>query len=96
MTAIASPSLDAALRRPLWLALGGALLLAIEWLIGPWSVGSLPLALIALAAGGALLLRSLNADSNLEPEEEDSGMTADLQTVAQASLLTLIVLQLAA
>lgn len=43
-----------------------------------------------------MLLRSLNADSHLEPEEEDSGMTADLQTVAQASLLTLIVLQLAA
>ena len=70
MTAITPTSLDAALRRPLWLALGGALLLAIEWLIGPWSVGSLPLALIALAAGGALLLRSLNADSHLEPEEE--------------------------
>ncbi|MFG6176516.1 hypothetical protein ACGTN6_04640 [Halomonas sp. THAF12] len=96
MPAIPPTSLDAALSRPLWLALGGALLLAIEWLISPWDVGSLPLALIALAAGGAWLLRSLNAESHLEPEEEGNGMTADLQTVSQACLLNLIVLQLAA
>ncbi|GEK73398.1 MULTISPECIES: hypothetical protein [Halomonas] len=96
MHAMPPTSLDAALRRPLWLALGGVLLLVVEWLISPWGVGSLPLALVALAAGAALLLRPLNAAMRLEPEEEGNGMSADLQSVSQASLLTLAVLQLAA
>ncbi len=96
MTAITPTSLDAALSRPLWLALGGALLLAAEWLIRPWGLGSLPLALIALAAGGAVLLRSRASDSDVASAEEQDDATADLQTVSQASLLTLIVLQLAA
>ncbi|MCK2185176.1 hypothetical protein [Halomonas getboli] len=96
MTALSPTSLDASLRRPLWLAFGGALLLAAGWLVAAWGVGSLPLALIALAAGGAVLLRSLNTEAKLESEEDGSGMTADLQAASQASLLTLLVLQLAA
>ena len=76
-----------------WLVLGGVLLLAAGGLIACWGTVGLPLGLIGLAAAATALL----CPERDEPgEPETASRTLSLQQLSQASLLTLVALQLAA
>lgn len=82
-----------AMRRAGALVIVGVLLLAAGWLIACWGVAGLPLGLISLAAAAAALLWPEVA----RPDDEAAACReTSLQHFTQASLLTLVILHLAA
>ncbi|UYG07620.1 hypothetical protein [Halomonas sp. M4R1S46] len=83
----------AARQRAGWLVMGGVLVLAAGGLIACWGKVGLPLGLIGLAAAATALLRPERDDPG---EPETASRTRSLQHLSQASLLTLVALQLAA
>ncbi|MFC4975983.1 hypothetical protein ACFPTY_16125 [Halomonas beimenensis] len=86
--------LEDTLHRAVWLVLAGVLVLAAGWLIACWGVAGLPLGLASLAAAAIALLwpEEVTPDDG----EQANGRESRLHHFTQASLLTLVALQLAA